>query len=59
MMPFMDIVRMHHVLDGEDNGFDRVTGSAVGFGLEYGIKILERLKVEMEISTEHKTIQGS
>jgi hypothetical protein len=29
-------VRLHHIFDGESNGFDKNTGSTVGLGLKYG-----------------------
>lgn len=38
-------VRMHHIFDGEENGFDPVTGSTLGFGAE----IIKGLKVGAEI----------
>ena len=42
-------VRMHHIFDGEENGFDPVTGSTLGFGLGYGAEIIKGLKVGAEI----------
>lgn len=42
-------LRMHHIFDGEENGFDPVTGSTLGFGLGYGMEIIEGLKVGAEI----------
>jgi hypothetical protein len=41
-------VRMHHIFSGEDNGFDPVTGSTLGFGLGYGMEILPGLKAGVE-----------
>ncbi|MEA1879350.1 MAG: hypothetical protein U9N11_01720 [Campylobacterota bacterium] len=42
-------VRMHHIFDGNENGFDPVTGSTLGFGLGYGMELIKGLKVGAEI----------
>ncbi|HIP28758.1 MAG TPA: hypothetical protein EYG82_06230 [Sulfurovum sp.] len=42
-------VRAHHIFDGNDNGFDPVTGSTLGFGLGYGMEIVKGLKVGAEV----------
>ena len=42
-------VRMHHIFDAYDNGFDPITGSTLGYGLGYGTEIIKGLKVGAEI----------
>jgi len=41
-------LRAHHIFDGADNGFDKVTGSTIGIGLGYGVEITSGLKVGAE-----------
>jgi hypothetical protein len=41
-------LRMHHIFDGEDNGYDKVTGSTIGLGLGYGMEVTPGLKVGAE-----------
>jgi hypothetical protein len=41
-------IRMHHIFSGEDNGYDPLTGSTLGFGLGYGMEVLSGLKVGVE-----------
>lgn len=45
---FHGYLRMHHIFDGDDNGFDKVTGSTLGLGLGYGMEITEGLTVGAE-----------
>lgn len=45
---FHGYLRAHHIFDGEDNGFDPVTGSTLGFGLGYGVEVIKGLKVGVE-----------
>jgi hypothetical protein len=33
-------LRVHHIFDGKDNGFDKNTGSSFGFGLKYNRHII-------------------
>ncbi len=46
---FHGYARMHHIFDGNENGFDRVTGSALGFGLGYGREVIQGLKIGAEL----------
>ncbi len=41
-------LRMHHIFNGTDNGYDKVTGSTLGLGLGYGQEIVSGLKVGVE-----------
>ena len=41
-------LRAHHIFNGTDNGFDKVTGSTLGIGLGYGVEIVSGLKVGAE-----------
>lgn len=36
-------VRIHHIVDGNENNFDPNTGSTLGFGLKYGNKLSENV----------------
>ena len=45
---FHGYLRAHHIFHGTDNGFDKVTGSTLGFGLGYGIEVTEGWKVGLE-----------
>ena len=38
-------VRLHHIFDGEANGFDKNTGSTLGLGLKYGETIGKHLSI--------------
>ena len=38
-------VRLHHIFEGEDNGFDKTTGSTIGLGLKYGTSLAKHLAV--------------
>jgi len=42
-------VRLHHIFDGESNGFDKNTGSTVGLGLKYGQMIGKHLSIGGEL----------
>lgn len=46
---FHGYVRMHHIFHGDDNGFDPLTGSTLGFGLGYGLEIVSGFKVGAEL----------
>lgn len=46
---FHGYLRAHHIFDAEDNGYDKITGSTLGFGLGYGIEITSGLKVGAEL----------
>jgi len=37
--------RLHHIFDGESNGFDKNTGSSIGLGLKYGQTIGNHLSI--------------
>jgi len=37
--------RLHHIFDGEPNGFDKNTGSTVGLGLKYGETLGKHLAI--------------
>lgn len=41
-------LRAHHIFNGTDNGYDKVTGSTLGIGLGYGQEIFPGLKVGAE-----------
>jgi len=41
-------LRAHHIFDGKDNGYDKVTGSTLGIGLGYGMEVAPGLKVGAE-----------
>ena len=41
-------LRMHHIFNGTDNGYDKVTGSTLGIGLGYGMEVAEGLKIGAE-----------
>jgi hypothetical protein len=45
---FHGYLRAHHIFDGKDNGFDKVTGSTLGIGLGYGMEVAPGLKVGAE-----------
>jgi len=45
---FHGYLRAHHIFDGSDNGFDKVTGSTLGLGLGYGIEVTSGLKIGAE-----------
>lgn len=45
---FHGYLRMHHIFNGEDNGFDPVTGSTLGIGLGYGMEVVPGLKIGAE-----------
>lgn len=45
---FHGYLRMHHIFDGKDNGFDKTTGSTLGLGLGYGMEVAPGLKVGAE-----------
>jgi len=45
---FHGYLRAHHIFDGIDNGYDKVTGSTLGLGLGYGIEVTTGLKVGAE-----------
>jgi hypothetical protein len=38
-------VRLHHIFDGESNGFDKTTGSTLGLGLKYGKTLGKHLAI--------------
>ena len=40
---------MHHIFHGDDNGFDALTGSTLGFGLGYGTEVITGLKIGAEL----------
>ncbi len=46
---FHGYIRAHHIFDGDDNGFDKVTGSTLGYGLGYGMEVIPGLKIGAEI----------
>ena len=46
---FHGYLRAHHIFDGTDNGYDKVTGSTLGFGLGYGMEVVSGLKIGAEI----------
>lgn len=46
---FHGYVRMHHVFAGDDNGFDPLTGSTLGFGLGYGLEVISGFRVGAEL----------
>lgn len=41
-------IRAHHIFDGEDNNFDKTTGSTLGIGLGYGLEVVDGWKVGLE-----------
>ena len=41
-------LRVHHIFDGKDNGFDKNTGSTFGFGLKYNRHLLGGLSGGVE-----------
>ncbi len=41
-------VRIHHIFDGLNNGFDKNTGSTLGFGLKYNQKLYKGLSGGIE-----------
>jgi len=41
-------LRVHHIFDGKDNGFDKDTGSTLGFGLKYNRHIFGGLSGGLE-----------
>jgi len=41
-------LRMHHIFTGEDNGFDKETGSTLGFGVGYGLEVFDGFKIGFE-----------
>ena len=57
-------LRAHHIFAGEDNGFDKDTGSTVGLGLRYNLKLNDKFSVGAEyygvtdsgLTDEDKTI---
>lgn len=45
---FHGYLRAHHIFNGEDNGYDKVTGSTLGLGLGYGLEVTPGLKIGAE-----------
>ncbi len=45
---FHGYLRAHHIFNGTDNGYDKVTGSTLGLGLGYGVEVTSGLKVGAE-----------
>jgi len=45
---FHGYLRAHHIFDGTDNGYDKVTGSTLGLGLGYGVEVTSGLKIGAE-----------
>jgi len=41
-------LRAHHIFNGTDNGYDKVTGSTLGLGLGYGMEVASGLKIGAE-----------
>ena len=41
-------LRAHHIFAGEDNGFDKNTGSTIGLGLRYNLKINNQFSAGIE-----------
>jgi hypothetical protein len=45
---FHGYLRAHHIFNGTDNGYDKVTGSTLGLGLGYGMEVASGLKIGAE-----------
>jgi len=45
---FHGYLRAHHIFDGTNNGYDKVTGSTLGLGLGYGVEVTSGLKIGAE-----------
>lgn len=41
-------LRAHHIFSGEDNGFDKDTGSTIGLGLRYDLKLNDKFSAGVE-----------